>query len=399
MSLPLYKNHCAPSALPAGAHTGLWFDKFCHQWCLDSSKSGLVAWSLKSFTVGQGQDKKEVNPKLDWIRTATKGRIGDEKILAEHSQRLAQLTRSSSGSALFFKTAGPFAPGLGREHPIENGLAWHPTLGTPYLPGSSIKGLVRAWAATWESAAKADVTRIFGPRGGREANTGTVIFLDALPTKPVQLAADVMTPHYGPYYQDKTGQTAPGDWHSPVPIPFLTVAVGQSFLFALAPRNPSDKADCEQAALWLETALRELGAGAKTAVGYGRFERDTAAEAETQKAAEAAARAFHEAQENAAFTASLNDYSPLARELMQAAKEQNWAADGNAFKANGVIENWLTRLETDPQPDAIKQLRMLFDVHLPGLLLNPDKPKKNGQPFFGSRQPKLAKRLIAITKQ
>jgi hypothetical protein len=66
----------------------------------------------------------------------------------------------------------------------------------------------------------------------------------------------------------------PGDWHSPNPIPFLTVAPGQTFLFAVLPRNPSsaeDRVDCEITADLLKRALERLGAGAKTAVGYGQF--------------------------------------------------------------------------------------------------------------------------------
>ncbi|RME63090.1 MAG: type III-B CRISPR module RAMP protein Cmr6, partial [Caldilineae bacterium] len=64
------------------------------------------------------------------------------------------------------------------------------------------------------------------------------------------------------------------DWHSPNPIPFLTVAPGNEFLFAVLPRRPEVEQDCkdaETAARWLKQALATLGAGAKTAAGYGVF--------------------------------------------------------------------------------------------------------------------------------
>lgn len=275
MSTPLPKSLTVPKTFAASAHAGLWFDKFCNQWSAD--------WTIDSPA------------KLKWLQTVTGSKIGDEKLLSEHALRLSSLARSNSGEAFYFETASRFATGLGREHPVENGFVWHPLLGTPCLPGSSVKGLVRAWATSWATKTddhEATLARIFGPRDlhGTPASIGSVIFFDAIPTKPVQLAADVMTPHYGPYYEGKAddkGQIVPpADWHSPVPIPFLTVAAGQSFLFSLAPRLPADKADCQQAAIWLETALCELGAGAKTAVGYGRFEKyDPAKESETSASA------------------------------------------------------------------------------------------------------------------
>ena len=76
-------------------------------------------------------------------------------------------------------------------HPVENGFAWHPTLGMPYLPGSSIKGLVRAWAREHaeDSPAPDTMTRLLGGPG----RAGSVCFLDAVPTAPAQLEADVIS--------------------------------------------------------------------------------------------------------------------------------------------------------------------------------------------------------------
>ncbi|MCZ7635035.1 MAG: type III-B CRISPR module RAMP protein Cmr6 [Verrucomicrobia bacterium] len=79
-----------------------------------------------------------------------------------------------------------------------------------------------------------------------------------------------MTPHYGAYY---AGKGPPADWLSPNPIPFLTVAPDQLFQFVLAPASRAAQLDCTTAAQWLTDALAWLGAGAKTAVGYGRFVR------------------------------------------------------------------------------------------------------------------------------
>ena len=84
-----------------------------------------------------------------------------------------------------------------------------------------------------------------------------------------------MTPHMGEWYAEGAGRpgerdTIPGDWHDPVPVQFL-VASRPRFQFALAPRPgaadaAADLPDLVQA---LGDALEWLGAGAKTAVGYG----------------------------------------------------------------------------------------------------------------------------------
>lgn len=233
-------------------NAGLWYDKFCDRWNGD--------WN------GLGDSGKR-----DWIAEianldgTTAKRVGNTELLREAVQRQHDLVTALNGHLFPLATVWRFASGLGRSHPVENGFAWHYELGTPYLPGSSVKGVARSWAA-WRPFR--DIDRVFGPEPKTGLHAGSVIFLDALPVEPVALDADVITPHYGPWYQEGK---VPGDWHSPVPIPFLTVAAGQMFQFALLPRTPADRSDCEVAAGLLREALEKLGAGARTAVGYGQF--------------------------------------------------------------------------------------------------------------------------------
>jgi CRISPR-associated protein Cmr6 len=79
-----------------------------------------------------------------------------------------------------------------------------------------------------------------------------------------------MNPHYGPYYQ---GKEAPADWHNPVPVGFLAVPAGKEFHFAVGWRAAAPRAEQlrPKAEEWLKKGLQELGAGAKTAAGYGYF--------------------------------------------------------------------------------------------------------------------------------
>ena len=249
-----------PSTRPRDGHghAGLWFDKFCDRWHVQDR-----TWSMKS---GKGDDGR--GPKLDWIDSLTTGRVGTAHQIDECASRLVRLIDRRGGRFAVFATESRFVTGLGRSHPVENGFAWHPTLGTPYLPGSSVKGLVRAWARldADPSPPCETVTRLLGDI----ETAGGISFLDAVPIAPVQLEADVMTPHYAGWTRDEP----PGDWCSPVPIPFLVAAANTPFLFGVVPCG--DGADDLCAVMsWLCSALAWNGAGAKTAVGYGRFGRMT----------------------------------------------------------------------------------------------------------------------------
>ena len=92
---------------------------------------------------------------------------------------------------------------------------------------------------------------------------------DALPTGPVDLILEVLTPHDGGWRLESN--RLPSDWVDPVPINFLAVAPGTAFQFALAPVDGRNGEMVEEAFGHLREALDWLGAGAKTASGFGRF--------------------------------------------------------------------------------------------------------------------------------
>ena len=257
MTRPLYDAAVVePVSRGPDGHAGLWFDKFCNKWLVTDN-----SWTMSS----QGSRS---NPKLDWIQTVTDCPIGTREQLDESALRLARLIHRRSGRTAIFTTEARFATGLGRSHPVENGFAWHPTLGTPYLPGSSVKGLVRSWAKM-DAEPRPDRKTRERLLGVRE-KAGGICFLDAVPIMPVRLEADVMTPHYAGWSE----RDPPGDWRSPNPIPFLTTATNTSFLFGIIPCRKVENDDLDTVSVWLRSALTWAGAGAKTAVGYGRFRRD-----------------------------------------------------------------------------------------------------------------------------
>ena len=375
MNLPL--PHSLHTEKPTSDHNaGLWYDKFFN------------GWDDQFSEVPDGN-------KTVWVKNSA-NQCGEQSVLSEQIVRLYNLLSARGGYVWYFKTDGRFVTGLGRDHPVENGFAWHHTLGVPYLPGSSLKGMLRAWARE-ENRQEHDTNRIFGPETRQKAGVGSVVFFDTLPCAPVKLEADVMTPHYGPYYQNEGAKTPPADWHDPVPIPFLVVANAQTFLFALAPRrinDPQDLQDCEAVAGWLEDALTWLGAGAKTAVGYGRFKLDQAA---TEAAAKEQCQAQEQREREAALAARVQGLSPLAQELELEIEAHHLDTNKNAFSAPPFIEQWLEKLETGPSADALDRFCGLLNTHFPSLLENPDKTKgKKNKPAFNDRQRNIAERLLKL---
>jgi CRISPR-associated protein Cmr6 len=180
-------------------------------------------------------------------------------------------------------TSGPLTLHLARASMLENaGICLHPIHGFPYLPGTGLKGLARAYAETvWKPAqanpvaAEDQIARVFGVVVGGDdeergtARSGTVVFHDAWPESWPKLDVDVINNHHSTYYEQ--GEP-PGDWDSPKLVYFLAVPAGQSFHFALSARaSDVNSDDLEQAKSWLDGGLTHLGCGAKTAAGYGRF--------------------------------------------------------------------------------------------------------------------------------
>lgn len=249
--IPLYNGAEIKERLekrPSTANTGLWYDKFCNQWPSN--------W-------GRLEDSKKI-----WIETVTGEAIGNKDEIETNIRRMKKMIEFTSGRPLQFRNESRFVTGLGKNHPVENGFTWHHTLGVPYIPGTSVKGIIRDWARQ-NGEDKSKINRLFGPDDNQDRSVGSIIFLDALPTHPVVLSSDIMTPHYGPYYSN--GEEIPGDWHDPIPIPFLTVDKDQVFLFGIIPRIDVAEEEIDEVSNWLIQALEWFGAGAKTNVEYGRF--------------------------------------------------------------------------------------------------------------------------------
>lgn len=194
--------------------------------------------------------------------------------------------------------------GLGIESVYETSLTLHHVFGIPYIPASSIRGMVRSWIITEvfnseEGLAIQDKQfctwfgcpaelRITGGDQSKkdqvfysffeEARQGQLVFFDAFPFDKPKLEVDVMNPHYGPYYGDRKNITPPADYHNPVPVFFLTVTNTKfQFLVGVGKGGELNKSTLEGKTIdaWLIEALTTHGIGAKTAVGYGYMKAST----------------------------------------------------------------------------------------------------------------------------
>ena len=237
-----------------------------------------LRWNSQTWTLGAGD-------KENFLREFSVAfREDGASHFASFLERREAALSSLGVEPIPFTSQTRLVVGLGLPSPLETGFLLDRLTGCPYLPGSSVKGLLRAAArlvrqgelAGEKSFWDIHFERIFGPEitPGATPKTGSAIFYDALPARWPKLEVDVLTPHYGKYYREGV---VPGDWDNPVPVPFLAVAAGTTFRFSIQAASP----DFKSLKQLLGIAFDWLGIGAKKSAGYGTFGAEvTVAEAE-----------------------------------------------------------------------------------------------------------------------
>lgn len=179
---------------------------------------------------------------------------------------------------IYAETISPFISGLGSGHPTETGMILDRNTGVPYLPASSIKGVLRlAYAVNMANGRKEipskELNTYFGSMDDTDVKQGQIVFLDAYPVNPPNIKVDIMNPHFSKYYEGKN--KTPLEQENPTPIKFLSVEENTVFCFRSVffslkdtPITPEDKQVIYKA---FETAFTTIGFGGKTSIGYGRF--------------------------------------------------------------------------------------------------------------------------------
>jgi len=308
------------SALDQCQNLGLILDKFAPwqpdrrgQWDLTMQQEQRRRGQTQTVDVTGGQAKGL------WLATSpaktTKSPAvfdvdrSDIALIRARYQRLEAAVRDMNGVLFTMPTAERIVVGLGASHVLETGLTLDRATGAPMVPGSSLKGIARSWAlievaqalniaqdklsklasALLEEKYISAVEKLTGraPEEGQieymqwlryifgtQQQAGQVNFLDAVYAgqKEPRYALDVMTPHFVAYYSETK---APADDLDPNPISFLTVEHNTAFAFGLLPRSADSLSRNAPgiAADWLINGLVNLGAGGKTAAGYGYFNR------------------------------------------------------------------------------------------------------------------------------
>lgn len=315
----------APAKNAAVANRGLWYEKYLDRW--DKS-----TWELRP------------EGKKTWIET-TAGAAGQQNLLDEYAVRQEQLVIALGGGVRRFRTESPLLVGAGTPHPMEVGMTWHHGLGIPYIPASSLKGMVRAWAKRWIQDPEVD--RILGEKGG----VGTVAVWDAIPVGPVMLRGDVLTPHYPDFYRSKDAISEPHDWESPLPIMYMSVAPQATFQIALSPGPRCQTGDVDRVAAWIGDALEFTGVGAKTSTGYGRL---TGLAEWTHPPEEKPDRSL----------------SPLEAEM----NDEGYFAESDLFM-QALTNKWINRVKDPEDPERTDIARLLMSWYKSHRPQDWDKPK------------------------
>ncbi|MFQ5660349.1 MAG: type III-B CRISPR module RAMP protein Cmr6 [Gammaproteobacteria bacterium] len=295
----------------------------------------------------------------------------------------------------------PLVTGMGMEHPLENGFAFLNPYGVPYLPGSSIKGVLRRAAEELvesdnEHWSNATVKELFGHQGNDDARRGALTFWDIIPEiKGNTLAMDVMTPHYSEYYQCNS---SPHDAGQPNPIVFMVIPPESNFSFyvtANEERLPDDFKDGKWKALMesaFEHAFDWIGFGAKTAVGYGAMKIDEEGRREPEKTTREEAEQQAREKALAERTAGMPEDAAW---LIQQQETRNWN-DRNTFLSD--VEKFLEGKDMLSN-EAISKLSILMREKWSGIMENPDamRGKKKNKPKYKDRPRNLAKKIKSIS--
>ncbi len=272
--IPVYKE-LKESLNDFKGNFGLWYNKFIK---LNDNDS------FKPYKEDVGKYKEKYYRLKDSIK---------DLLFLKHLQQYCFVRRFSSRYKIITfvaKLISPLIVGIGQTHPTEIGMTFDHALGIPYIPASSIKGVVRfAHLLEFikdlppdsglikkdtqgneyidEEDKSTNVPLLFG-KGGDKGQRGNVIFLDSYPKNVPELRVDIQNPHYQEYYSEGK---PPGDYLQPIPIKFLTVAKGTDFVFRVLVDKQKNNELETLTKKALKRALEQEGVGAKTALGYGRF--------------------------------------------------------------------------------------------------------------------------------
>ncbi len=266
-------------------------------------RNGCDAWQLLLDKMSFKRDG-EADAKTKSLKAVqdcyAKRAVGQLVLACQSRQRFLDTLRQQHGSR--FAVVELFANSrlllhLGRASVLENvGICADRTTGLPVVPGTALKGVLSTWAC-WEANQRTDgmfnegaefvqqrqqfptdlARRVFGDdaKEGSEIS-GDVVFVGGFPTTPPRLGLDIVNPHHEADGRDRANLT---------PNVFLCLEPDTKWHFAVYVRpGAADAVRLLKATTdWLTEALTQLGIGAKTAAGYGRFRKPSPADHAAQE--------------------------------------------------------------------------------------------------------------------
>jgi CRISPR-associated protein Cmr6 len=254
------------------AHPGLWWDKFVESAEVGAPKEKEEnAESIKSQHI---QSLENLEIPRGYQEAFERWETG-----LENNPHVLSVTAEAQSRTIL---------GLGEKSLLEVGMRFHHTWGIPFIPGSALKGLAAATAhqlVETDGWKKETPTSTIGKYHkylfGDTSQAGIISFMDAwwIPEgNKLPIYRDILTVHHQKYYSGESCEPEDHlDMDSPIPIPLASTK--GNFLVAIrfcAERDPTK--DKEWRNHWLdltmdllEVGLQELGIGAKTSSGYGRF--------------------------------------------------------------------------------------------------------------------------------
>ena len=245
-------------------HVGVYLDRYLSEAPTDKEHKGRAALyreAVRALTPDAPATQTWSERFGRWKADLLQGRAGVQVRLAVATARTRLLLHPASERTV-----------------TEGGLLLHHTWGVPYLPGSTLKGVLRAaldqprrrraGLSTGENATIAST--LFGD----ETCAGVLDVPDALwipgsPARLSPLALDVVNPHHPDWY--RSGEVQPTDLDSPVPTHRLTIRPRTRFLVALEAPDALPAAWLDHLLKVLNSALMEDGLGSWTSAGYGRL--------------------------------------------------------------------------------------------------------------------------------
>nr|WP_315468635.1 type III-B CRISPR module RAMP protein Cmr6 [uncultured Undibacterium sp.] len=178
--------------------------------------------------------------------------------------------------------------GMGSASVHETQVLLHPVYGLPYLPASTLKGVLRAWWQTRLDVMGPDhpqagstrnlMERLFGSEKNQDQNNddhaGALVIHDGwwIPEAVAPLVREVETPHHSEYYTGQ--QDVPTAFDGPTPVTQL--AVQGKFWLSVSHQNVGEAWAKEMLSCLCDALADPLrgGLGGKAfAAGYGRLVR------------------------------------------------------------------------------------------------------------------------------